>query len=187
MLNPPPKPEKPAKAGYRWLVQADGEPFEWPDDRPAPRGAKPFDAVGARQAAAQSNTPANEEAVKTAAEASRIATSLLNHPGLSGAFGVLDQYLPTLKQSTADAQVLRDALTSLLTLGNVGKLKGVLSNADMEILKKASTTIAAPMSDSAARAELQRVITVMNKVAGTNTADDAGTAKADPLGIRKGG
>jgi hypothetical protein len=189
MLNPPPKPEKPAKVGYRWLVMADGEPFEWPDDKPAPRGANPFDAVGARQAAAQSNNPANAEAVETAAEASRIAQALLKHPGLPGAFGVVDQYLPTLRQSTADAQVLRDALTSLLTLGNVGKLKGVLSNADMEILKRASTTIAAPMSDSAAIAELQRIVSVMKKITGGGGGADtrSGTARADPLGIRKGG
>lgn len=106
------------------------------------------------------------EAKETASEAKRIATALKDHPGLDGAFGVIKSKLPTFQQATADAEVLRDALTSLLTLENTGKLKGVLSNADMAILRQASTTIAAPMSPEAARAELKRVAEVMGRAAG---------------------
>lgn len=106
------------------------------------------------------------EAQDTAREAKRIADSLLKHPGLSGAFGVVDARLPTVRQATADAEVLRDSLTSLLTLENMGKMKGVLSDSDMKVLRQASSTIAAPMSDSAARAELTRLSQVMEKVAG---------------------
>lgn len=106
------------------------------------------------------------EAADTAREAKRIASSLLGSKGLDGAFGVINARLPTLKQDTADAEVLRDALTSLLTLENTGKLKGVLSNADMAILRQASTTIAGPMSPEAARTELKRIVEVMGRAAG---------------------
>lgn len=106
------------------------------------------------------------EARDTASEAKRLASSLLNHKGLDGAFGLIKSKGITLKQDTADAEVLRDALTSLLTLENTGKLKGVLSNADMAILRQASTTIAAPMSPESARAELKRVVEVMGRAAG---------------------
>lgn len=128
-----------------------------------------------------------EEAADTAREARRLALKLKDHPGLGGAFGVFDARMPTLKQDTADAEVLRDALTSLLTLENTGKLKGVLSNADMQILKQASTTIAAPMSDAAARAELARVAEVMGRATGESampsmemSTSRGGGAPADP-------
>jgi hypothetical protein len=106
------------------------------------------------------------EARDTASEAKRIASELLNHKGLDRAFGVINSKLPTFQQDTADAEVLRDALTSLLTLENTGKLKGVLSNADMAILRQASTTIAGAQSPQAARSELQRLVDVMGRAAG---------------------
>jgi hypothetical protein len=106
------------------------------------------------------------EAQDTAREAKRIADALAAHPGLRGAFGVVDARLPTMRQSTADAEVLRDSLTSLLTMENMGKMKGVLSDSDMKILRQASSTIAAPMSDAAARAELKRLSEVMGRASG---------------------
>jgi hypothetical protein len=106
------------------------------------------------------------EAQDTAREAKRIASELLGHQGLDGAFGVINAKLPTLRQDTADAEVLRDALTSLLTLENTGKLKGVLSNADMAILRQASTTISGAQSPAAARSELKRLVEVMGRAAG---------------------
>jgi len=121
------------------------------------------------------------EAQDTAREAKRIADALASHPGVKGAFGVLDARLPTLNQSTADAEVLRDSLTSLLTLENMGKMKGVLSDSDMKVLRQASSTIAAPMSDAAAVAELKRISEVMSRATGEGLPTmDMATSRGGP-------
>lgn len=137
-------------------------------------GDEPYDPVAARTAQ-PANTP---EAVDTAREVQRIAGELSRHEGFSGAFGLGDAMNPfTLKQSTADAEVLRDTLSSLLTLENMGKMKGVLSDSDMRLLQRASTTINPKMSEGAARVELARLREIMAKVTG-----DVGGAAAPASG-----
>jgi len=128
-----------------------------------------------------------QEAAKTAAEASRVAGELLKHPGFGGAFGVVDSLMPTVRQDTADAESLRDALTSLLTLENMGKMKGVLSDSDMKIIRQASTSLNARMGDKAARSEVSRIKQVMDRVGGgmpamnLETSHGATTGAADPV------
>jgi hypothetical protein len=149
-----------ARQQSQWVRMPDGSVVDI--NGVAPPGSKPYDAVAER-----SSQPANPaEAQDTAREASRLAQALLKHEGLGGAFGVVDAALPTMRQSTADAESLRDSLTSLLTLENTGKLKGVLSNTDMQILRQASSSLNAKMGDKAAKAELARIVEVMNKAAG---------------------
>lgn len=140
----------------QWVIGPDGNQYH----RVPQAGDRRHDPVAERQARPTNDT----EAIDTAREVQRIARSLRQHPGVRGAFGVVDSRLPTLRQSTADAEVLRNSLTSLLTLENTGKLKGVLSNADMEILRRASSTISPEMGDDAAIAELERVEQVMDKI-----------------------
>jgi hypothetical protein len=160
------RPIAPAASGgggsHMWVVR-NGEPVRVPESQ-VQLGDKPYDAVAARQPAGLSDGKA--EALDTAQEVKRIASALRTHAGFNGAFGVVDSWLPTLKQSTADAVALRDSLMSLLTLENMGKMKGVLSDRDMEVLRKASTTLTASMSEGAARAELNRLVEVMDKVLG---------------------
>lgn len=114
---------------------------------------------------AATNT-ATAEAADTAKEVRRIASALRQHPGRKGAFGLYESQMPTIRQDTADAETLLKSLQGLLTLENTGKLKGVLSNADMEVLRRASTTLDAKMSNPAADAELDRIVEVMGKVTG---------------------
>lgn len=128
------------------------------------------------------------EAVDTAREVQRIANALRTHPGLPGAFGVIQSKVPTIRQATADAETLRNSLQGLLTLENMGKMKGVLSDADMKIVRQASTTLSAEMSDPAAQAELKRLADVMAKVSGSSGGADnngssdsgAGAVTTDP-------
>lgn len=144
-------------------------------------GDEPYDPVAARTAQ-PANTP---EAVDTAREVQRIAGELSQHEGFSGAFGLGDAMNPfTLKQSTADAEVLRDTLSSLLTLENMGKMKGVLSDSDMRLLQRASTTINPKMSEGAARVELARLREIMAKVTGDGggaSAPESGGAQQKPI------
>lgn len=159
-------PQQPRQ--QQWVFRGDSTtpiPIEQGTAQP---GDRPYDPVAAR-----SSQPNNPEAIDTAREAKRLASELLQHKGFNGAFGLAGSYMPTLRQSTADAETLRDALTSLLTLENMNKMKGVLSDSDMKLLKQASSTINARMSESAARSELQRIVEVMGKVAGDAPAQGA--------------
>lgn len=138
----------------------------------APPGSKPYDAVAER-----SSKPVNEaEAIDTANEAKRLASALVGHKGFDGAFGLAGSYMPTVRPDTADAEQLLGSLQSMLTMENMGKMKGVLSDADMKVLRQASTTLSNRMSDGAARAELNRIIDVMGRVsAGAPTGAPAPT------------
>ena len=101
------------------------------------------------------------EAEDTAREAKRLAQALLDSAGFSGAFGLANSRMPTVSQETADAEEIRESLTALLTMENMDKMTGILSDSDMKVLRKASSTIAARMSPAAARAELIRVTQIM--------------------------
>lgn len=128
----------------------------------AQAGDVPYDPVAARQQ--NGATDPNTEALDTAREVARIADQLRKHPGMGGAFGVVDSWLPTMRQGTADAEALRESLMSLLTLENMGKMKGVLSDRDMQVLRQASTTLSPKMSNAAAKAELDRLVESMGRV-----------------------
>jgi len=130
----------------------------------AQMGDTPYDPVSARTSA-----PVNRaEAEDTAREAVRLASELRKHPGLRGAFGVVNERFPTMKQDTRNAEILRESLTALLSLENMEKMKGVLSDNDMRVLKSASTTINGGMSPEAAAAELDRLVTGMSKTGGAS-------------------
>jgi hypothetical protein len=163
--------------GSRSWVVRNGQPIRVTESEIQP-GDVPYDPVAARQPAGMSD--ARAEALDTANEVKRIATALRSHPGLSGAFGVISSKLPTMRQSTADAEALLGSLQGLLTLENMGKMKGVLSDRDMEVLRKASTTLNASMSEAAAKAELLRLEHVMDKLVKAGGVMDIGAAQAGP-------
>lgn len=158
----------------QWVQGPDGIPIDI--NGVAPKGTKPYDPVAAR-----SSQPVNrDEAIDTAREAKRIATALKDHKGFNGAFGVMDSWMPTFRQDTADAESLRDTLTSLLTMENMGKMKGVLSDSDMKILRQASSTVNSRISESAAKAELERIIRVMGTVSGDDVPEQPQAGGGDP-------
>ncbi len=163
------KPTGGGSTAGMWVTR-DGKPVRVTEAQIQP-GDAPFSAT------ATTNTTAQAEAADTAQEVSRIASTLRKHPGVGGAFGVYQSKMPTMRQDTADAEVLRESLTSLLTLENMGKMKGVLSDSDMKVLRSASSTIAAGMSDAAAAAELDRIVSIMNKV----TAGNAGAGPGEVM------
>jgi hypothetical protein len=151
---------------YLTLIDGNGNQKRVPDGQQANdllgQGWRLFDAVAAR-----SSKPENDkEAVDTANEAKRLASALVNHKGFGGVFGLAGSYIPTINQDTADGEQLLGSLQSMLTMENMGKMKGVLSDSDMKVLRQASTTLSNRMGDAAARAELNRVIEVMGRVGG---------------------
>lgn len=148
------------------------------------QGWQEFDRVAAR-----SSKPAvSSEAMDTMRETRRLAEELRNHPGMPATFGIVDSQLPTISQTTADAEQLLTSLRSLLTLENMGKMKGVLSDSDMKVLQAASTTLATRMGDKAAATELKRIVDAMdrglralNSDGGTN----GGATSGPPVGTRR--
>jgi len=120
-------------------------------------GIAQANAAADRKRADAAGSPLDVEAQETAAEVTRLAGLLRKHPGRDGAFGVVNARLPTLRQDTADAEALLASLQGLLTLDNMEKMKGVLSDNDMKILRAASTTLSGSMSQGAAEAELMRL------------------------------
>lgn len=162
----PPSQAQPREPNYLTLVGPNGEQRRVNDGAEAnallAQGWKQYDAVAIRNQTGGSDA----EALDTAREVQRIAKALRDAPGFAGTFGVISARMPTFRQDTADAEVLLNSLRSLLTLENTGKLKGVLSNADMELLRQASTTLAAQMGEPSAKAELNRLGAVMAKVTG---------------------
>lgn len=148
-----------------WLLR-NGEPVKGTYQA----GDKPYDPVAAR-----SSQPVNaSEAQDTAAEVQRLARELKSAPGMRRAFGVFDSKLPTMSQDTANAEAIANSLRAVLTLENMGKMKGVLSDSDMRVLQQASTTLQSSVSDAAAARELDRLDQMMAKITG----DTGGAAPA---------
>ena len=143
-----------------WVIR-NGQPVPIPAGTAQP-GDRPYDPVAAR-----TSQPENKaEAIDTAREVQRIASTLRNAKGFAGVFGKWSSQMPTVlaSQDTVDARTLLNSLKGLLTIENMGKMKGVLSDADMRVLQQASTTLTEEMSEEAAAAELDRLVEVMGRV-----------------------
>jgi hypothetical protein len=141
------------------------------------QGFKSYDAVSARNPQSQSS----DEGVQTSREVLRVAKQLLADPSRGSVFGAFEGALPSFRQGSIDAQSLVTQLTGLLQLDNMGKMKGVLSDADMRIIGEASTRLKSQrISDEAAFQELQTIISTVERrlsekgISGEQGGQDAG-------------
>jgi hypothetical protein len=156
MGTEPQKPERGPAPDYEWVMR-NGKPVQIRKGN-AQMGDSPYE-----KAAAGSGAEAQEKML-TAADVKAAANALLKHKGFEGAFGLANSRMPTFSQNTADAEALRDRVSSLLQLANMGKMKGILSDSDMKVIKSASTTLSNRLSGKAARTELDRVIKIMDRI-----------------------
>lgn len=170
---------------YQTLVDAQGNQRRVPDGQQVNdllgQGWKLFDAVAAR-----SSKPENSaEAIDTAREVQRLAGALGAHKGFGGVFGKYSSMTPQLlaSQDTLTARTVLNSLKGLLTMENMGKMKGVLSDSDMRILQQASTTLAPEMDEASAAAELNRLGAVMSKLTGEPWAGFGGATPQVPQGV----
>ena len=73
----------------------------------------------------------------------------------------------------------------------MGKMKGVLSDSDMKILRQASTTLDPSMSEGEARAELDRLVQVMGRLiqrlTGASESADSLNQAAGAITVTAGG
>ena len=154
MGTEPQKPERGPAPDYEWVMR-NGKPVQIRKGG-AQMGDSPYEKPSSGAEA--------QEKTLTAGEVKEAANALLTHRGFNGAFGLYNSRMPTMKQDTADAELLRERVASLLQLANMGKMKGILSDSDMKVIRSASTTLSNRQSGPAARTELDRVIKIMDRI-----------------------
>ena len=127
------------------------------------------DAVAAIEAKTQSDvetistatTARNEKATLVATELGRanvlVDKLLSNTGGLSGATGAISSRIPSLREATVDFEADLSELQSLLTLGNLGRMTGVLSESDIKILREASSGLQIGGSERRMREKLAEI------------------------------
>ena len=106
--------------------------------RGSPQGRDTLDAEADASATAEINRLAAAEKDK----ALEIVTSLLSperNGSMKAAVGPVDSMFPTLLGKTADYELDFNALGDLLTMDNLGRMSGVLSESDIALLRAAAT------------------------------------------------
>lgn len=126
-----------------------------------------------------SSNPKTIEQKLTEQKAQQTASSALNivqrlktaGSALGNAVGPISSKLPTLRGSTADFEQNYNALKSLLTLENMGVMKGVLSDADIKIIQNASANLSLGQSESGFKKELDNIQSILENRLGGNLND----------------
>ena len=101
---------------------------------------------------------AEKHSIQTAYD---MADKLRNTKGFGDIYGSIQGKTPTLRQSSVDAEAIRDQLGNILTLAARGALKGQgqVSDSETKMLQQAQTMLNNPrISDEVAAEEVQRVM-----------------------------
>lgn len=131
--------------------------------------------TAAQQTAEIAKQQEQTKAKETAGKALQIVSTLQSSPAINAAVGPISSRIPTVRGSTADFEAQFNSLKSLLTLENMGIMKGVLSDSDMKVLQQASTALNLGMSQQGFKQELEKVKGVLE--------GKLGTSANDPLGL----
>lgn len=114
--------------------------------------------------AAKASTEQDENAqraqsVGTEAQRAYTLTQKLmsNDDGLEGATGPISGRLPSFRESTTSFEADLKELENLLTLGNLGRMSGVLSESDIRILANAASGISTTASEGRMREKLGQI------------------------------
>lgn len=114
---------------------------------------------GAEAEVKQAENAQRAQSVGTEAQrAYTLAGSLLgNESGLKGATGPVSGRLPSFRESTTTFEADLKELENLLTLGNLGRMTGVLSESDIRILANAASGISTVASEDRMREKLGQI------------------------------
>lgn len=119
-----------------------------------------------------------QKAQQTASSALNIVQRLKDSgSALGNTVGPISSKLPTIRGGSADFEQNYNALKSLLTLENMGVMKGVLSDSDIKIIQNASANLSLGQSESGFRKELDNIQAILQNRMGTNNSTN------DPLGL----
>ena len=86
-----------------------------------------------------------------------------NKAGLQGAVGPISSRLPSISEDTVEFESKLDYLQSLLTLGNLGRMTGVLSESDLALLSKAASGLDTGVGERAFTQQLNTIINNLEK------------------------
>lgn len=86
-----------------------------------------------------------------------------NKSGLQGAVGPISSRLPSISEDTVEFESKLDYLQSLLTLGNLGRMTGVLSESDLALLSKAASGLDTGVGEAAFTQQLNTIIDDLEK------------------------
>jgi hypothetical protein len=86
-----------------------------------------------------------------------------NVAGLQGAVGPISSRLPSISEDTVEFESKLDYLQSLLTLGNLGRMTGVLSESDLALLSKAASGLDVGVGEKAFTQQLNTIINNLEK------------------------
>lgn len=86
-----------------------------------------------------------------------------NVEGLKGAVGPISSRLPSISEDTVEFESKLDYLQSLLTLGNLGRMTGVLSESDLALLSKAASGLDTGVGEAAFKQQLNTIIDNLEK------------------------
>lgn len=87
--------------------------------------------------------------------------SLVTHPGFQNIYGSLQGTLPSIRQSSVDAEAIRTNVIEILALAARGQLKGQgqITDGETKMLRDAQSTLSNPrIGDEAAMTEAARVL-----------------------------
>lgn len=145
---------RPDAVTYETVLNQKGDPVSVVKGSQLPPGFRPYSATSA---APIPFTDAEKAQTKT--DILDLATRLLNDPGLKSIYGSLDSRTWDLSEASVGRVADVERLVNLLTLGNLGKMKGILSDTDIKILSTSATTIGnRGYGIERARTELKRII-----------------------------
>lgn len=88
---------------------------------------------------------------------------LENEGGLSGATGPVSSRLPSFRQQTVDFEADFNELGNLLTMQNLGRMTGVLSNSDLLIIRNAASGLAQGGSEDRMKTYLRQINDVFSR------------------------
>lgn len=143
--------------------------------------------AAAAEASLQTTQRETEAKNQTAQQVRDLASELLQDDNLDSVFGNMQGMMLSLFQSTVDAESKVDQLVDMLTLENIDKMSGVLSDTDIKILKNAGSRLSNKrISDKAARSELEKIAGVIQRnpkvIMGSDEVAAGGTLQRDETG-----
>lgn len=85
------------------------------------------------------------------------AKLLANESGLAGATGPISSLVPSFRESTVDFESDLQELQSLLTMANLGRMTGVLSESDIKLIGQAASGLNSRASEQRMREKLAEI------------------------------
>jgi len=113
------------------------------------------------------------------------AKLLANESGLAGATGPISSWVPSFRESTVDFESDLQELQSLLTMANLGRMTGVLSESDIKLIGQAASGLNSRASEQRMREKLAEIKTRLEGRLGIQQQANQAPAQAPEMATEK--